>query len=326
MPMTTPAFRSLLLAAAVLGLGAAAAAAQSYPTKPIRFVMPYPPGGSADGLIRPLAQRMTETLGQSVVVDSKPGANGILGTDIVAKSAPDGYTLVLGAIGPFSVIGALNPLPFDPVKDFAPITFLASVPNVLVVHPSVPVTSVAELVTYARERPGKLDYGSSGAGSSNQLAAELFKLSANLDIVHVGYRGGAPAQLDLLGGRLALIFDNFPPALPHIKDGKLRALAVTSSRRQPSLPDTPTMIEAGFAGFEAGSWFGALAPAGTPRPIIEALNKAMVAALRDPEIRDRYIAQGFDLNPGTPEEFAAFIQSETTRWHRVVKDAGIKSE
>jgi len=318
--------RRLVLASAVLLAGIAGASAQSFPTKPVRLVLPYPPGGSGDAILRPMVPKISEALGQSLVIDSRPGANAVVGTDLVAKSAPDGYTLILGALGPFAVLGAMGPLPFDPVKDFAPVSFLATQPNVLVVHPSLPVNTVAELVAYARANKGTLNYGSSGPGSSNQLAAELFNQTAGLDVVHVAYRGGAPAQLDLLGGRLTLMFDSLPAAIPHIKEGKLKALAVTSRARQPSLPDTPTMIEAGFADFETGSWFGVLAPAGTPRPIVDQISAAIVKVLREPEMRERFIAMGFDVNPGTPQAFADFLKAESTRWHRVVKEAGIKSE
>lgn len=311
---------SLLLVLPSAGLS------QPYPSKPIRFVLPYPAGGTADALLRPLAQRLTETLGQPVVVENKPGANGIVGSDFVAKSPNDGYTLVLGAIGPFAVSAAIQKMPYDPVKDFAPISFLAAVPNVLVLHPSTPVKSVSEFVAYAKARPGQLNYGSAGTGSSNQLAAELFNLAASLSITHVPYKGGAPAQTDLLGGRLTLIFDNLPAAIPHIKSGGFKALAVTSLRRQAALPDVPTMDELGYAKFEAGSWFGALAPAGTPRPVIERLNGAILSAMRESALRDRFLAQGFDLNPGSPEQFAEFMQAEAAKWARVVKAAGIKVE
>lgn len=300
--------------------------AQTFPSRPIRIILPYPSGGSADALLRPLAQRLTETLGQAVVVESKPGANGIVGSDFVAKSANDGYTLVLGAIGPFAVSSSMQKLPYDPVKDFTPIAFLAAVPNVLVVHPQIPVKTVTEFVAYSKARPGQINYGSAGIGSSNQLAAELFNLAAGLNTLHVPYKGGSQAQVDLLGGQLTFIFDNLPSAIPHIKSGGFKALAVTSPRRQNALPDLPTMEELGFTKFEAGSWFGLLAPAGTSRAIIERLNSAVVSALREPALRDRYLSQGFDLNPGTPEQFAEFIQVETAKWHRVVKAAGIKGE
>lgn len=314
-----------LVAAALVSL-AQGVFAQAFPTRPVRVVLPYPSAGTADLLLRPLAQRLGETMGQPMVIESKPGANGIVGSDIVAKSPADGYTIVLGAIGPFSVSGSMQKLPFDPVKDFAPISFLAAVPNVLVVHPTLPVKTVAELVAHAKARPGQLNYGSAGVGSSNQLAAEFFNQASGLTTIHVPYKGGAPAQADLLGGRLSLMFDNLPAALPHIKSGGFKPLAVTSLRRNPSLPDVPTMDESGFPKFEAGSWFGLLAPAGTQRPVIERLNAAVVSAMREPALRDRYVAQGFDLNPGTPEQFAEFIAAETVKWSRVVKVAGIKAD
>ena len=313
---------ALLATAALHGF----ALAQAYPNKPIRFVLPYTPGGTTDALLRPLAQRLSETLGQPVVVENKPGANGIVGSDFVAKSPADGYTLVLGAIGPFAVSSALQKLPYDPVKDFAPVTFLASVPNVLVVLPSMPVNSVADLVAHAKTRAGELTYGSTGPGSSNQLSAELFNLAAGIKTTQVAYKGGAAAQVDLLGGHISMIFDNLPAAMPQIKAGKFKALAITSLKRQAALPEVATMDELGYPKFEAGSWFGALAPAGTPRAIVDRLNAAMVAALRDPALRDRYVSQGFDLNPGSPEQFAAFMQSETVKWQRVVSEAGIRAQ
>lgn len=317
-----------LLPAALLALSGmhGSSLAQSFPNKPIRFVLPYTPGGTTDALLRPLAQRLSETLGQAVVVENKPGANGIVGSDFVAKSAPDGYTLVLGAIGPFAVSGALQKLPYDPVKDFAPVTFLASVPNVLVVLPSMPVNSVAELAAHAKTRVGELTYGSTGPGSSNQLAAELFNLAAGIKTTQVAYKGGAAAQVDLLGGHITMMFDNLPAAAPHVKAGKFKALAITSLKRQAVLPEVPTMDELAYPKFEAGSWFGALAPAGTPRAIIDRLNGAIVSAMREPALRDRYVSQGFDLNPGSPEQFAAFMQNETVKWHRVVAEAGIKAQ
>ena len=317
---------AVLAALILVPIASAPVFAQSFPSKSIRFVMPYPSGGSADALLRPLAQRLSETLGQPVIVEPKPGANGIVGTDFVAKSPNDGYTLVLGAVGPFAVSSAMQKLPFDPVMDFAPVSFLAAVPNVLVVHPSTALKSVAELVAYAKSRPGQLNYGSAGVGSSNQLAAELFNLAAGVNIAHVPYKGGSLAQIDLLGGRLTLIFDNLPAALSHIKSGGLKALAVTSLRRQASLPDVPTMDELGYAKFEAASWFGALVPAGTPRPVIDRLNAAIVSAMGEAALRDRYLAQGYILNPGTPEQFADYMKSETAKWHRVVKAAGIKAD
>ena len=300
--------------------------AQDYPSRPIRLILPYPPGGTADALVRPLAQHLTNSLGQPVVVVTQPGANGIVGSTVVANSPADGYTLLIGAIGPFSVLSAMQKMPFDPVNDFSPVSFLATVPNILVVNPSLPVKSVSEFVAYAKSRSGEIVYGSGGTGGSNHLATELFRLAIGVPMRHVAYKGGAPAEMDLLGGHITLIFDNLPAAIPHIKSGGFRALAVTSLRRQSTLPDIPTMNESGFPGFEAGSWFGVLAPARTPRPIVERLNRAILAAMNEPELRKTYLNQGFDLNPGSPEDFAAFIRSETTKWHRVVAEAGIKGE
>jgi tripartite-type tricarboxylate transporter receptor subunit TctC len=316
--------------AAVVAVTAAVASpcanAQTYPDRPIKLVIPYPPGGAGDALGRPLALRLKDLLGQPVIVENKAGANGIVGMASVANAPADGYTLVLGAIGPLAVSSALQKLPFDPVKDFAPVSFLALVPNVLVVNSATAVRSVAELVTLAKQSPGKLNYGSAGTASSNQLAAELFNQAAGVQIAHVPYKGGAPADADLMAGHLTLIFGNLPSAIPHIRSGVFRPLAVTSVARQPSLPEVPTMAELGYANFEAGSWFGVLAPAATPRAVVERLNKALAEALRDPAVREPLLRQGFNLNPGTPEQFTQFIQAETVKWHAVVKSAGITNQ
>ena len=318
--------RLIALSAVLLGLGhVAVAVAQTYPSKPIRIIVPYATGGSADGLMRPLAQRLAEMLGQPMVIDNRAGANGIVGSDFVAKSAPDGYTLLLGAIGPVAVSSLMQPLPYDPVRDFVPVAFLASVSNILVVSSASTVKTVRELVVFAKAHAGKLSYGSTGVGSSNQLAAELFKLAAGVDIIHVPYKGGAPMHVDLIGGHLTMLFDNVPAALPQIRGGAFRALAVASLRRHPDLPDVPTMDEAGYPKFETGAWYGVLAPAGTPRPIVEQLNTAIVRALREPALRDRYISQAFELNPGSPEQFGEYIQAELTKWRRVINAAGIKA-
>lgn len=304
----------------------AQAQASAYPARPIRLVVPYPTGGSADGLVRPLAQRMAELLGQPVVIENKAGANGIIGADAVAKSAPDGYTVLLGAIGPNAVAGLLQPLPYDPARDFVPLAFLASVSNVLVVSAGSPLRSVADVIAAAKARPATLTYGSTGNGSSNQLAAELLKLAAGVDIVHVPYKGGAAMQTDLMGGHLSILFDNLPAAQPQIKAGTFRPLAVTSLKRQPDLPDVPTMDESGFPKFETGAWYGLLLPAGTPKPIVDQLNAVVVRALSEPALRERYQSQGFDLNPGNAEQFADFVVAETAKWKRVIQAAGIKAQ
>ncbi len=300
--------------------------AQAYPSKPIRIVVPYPTGGSADGFMRPLAHRMSELLGQPVVIENKAGANGIIGADSVAKSPADGYTILMGAIGPNSVTALLQPLPYDPARDFAPLAFLASVSNVLVVSSASPIRSVADLVNQARARPGHLTYGSTGNGSSNQLAAELLKLAAGVDIVHVPYKGGAAMQTDLIGGHLSILFDNLPAAQPQIKAGAFRALAVTSLRRQVDLPEVPTMDESGYPKFETGAWYGLMLPAGTPKPIVDQLNAIVTKALGENVLRERYRSQGFDLNPGSAEQFGEFMAAETVKWRRVITAAGIKAQ
>jgi tripartite-type tricarboxylate transporter receptor subunit TctC len=319
----------LLLALSLLMqilVGGHAALAQTYPTKVVRVVVPYPPGGSADGIIRPLAQRMTELLGQPVIVDNRAGANGVVGAEVVAHSAPDGYTILLGAIGPNAVMGLLQPLPYDPGRDFAPLAFLAGVTNVLVVSAASPYKSVADVVAAAKARPGQLGYGSTGNGSSNQLAAELFKLSAGVNILHVPYKGGAAMQTDLLGGHIAILFDNVPAALPQIRAGSFRALAITSLQRHADLPDVPTMEELGFPKFETGAWYGLFLPAGTPRPIVEQLNAVVNRALGEAALRDRLRSQGFDLNPGSADQFGEFVVAERNKWRRVIDAAGIKAQ
>jgi tripartite-type tricarboxylate transporter receptor subunit TctC len=312
--------------AAVAFTFAACALAQSnYPTKPIRLVVPFPPGGATDILAREVAQRLTEAWGQSVVVDNRPGAGGNIGTELVAKSAPDGYTLEMGTVGTHAINASLySKLPYDHVKDFAPVILVAGVPNVLVVNLSLPVNSVQELIAYAKANPGKLNFASSGSGTSIHLSGELFKVMAGVDMTHVPYKGSAPALQDLIGGRVQLMFDNLPPSLPQIKGGKLKALAVTSSTRAPALPDTPTIAESGLPGFEASSWFGVLAPAGTPPAIIAKLNAEIAKWLTTPEAREKLLALGADAAGGTPEDFARHIQLETTKWAKVVKDSGAK--
>src|SRR5438552_13835540 len=244
------------------------ASAQTYPTRPIRLVVPFPAGGTTDILAREVGQRLSMTLGQPVVIDNRPGAAGNIGADLVAKSAPDGYTLLMGTVGTHAINASLYAkMPYDHVKDFAPIILVAGVPNVLVVNPSLPVNSVQELIAYAKANPGKLNFASSGPGTSIHLSGELFKVMAGVQMTHVPYKGSAPALQDLLGGQVQLMFDNLPPSLPHIKAGKLRALAVTSVARSPALPDVPTIAESGLPGFEASSWFGILVPAGTPSAI-----------------------------------------------------------
>jgi len=309
----------------VLALVAALAAAQTYPTKPIRLVVPFPPGGATDILARDVAQKLTEAWGQSVIVDNRPGAGGNIGSELVAKSAPDGYTLEMGTVGTHAINASLYAkMPYDHVKDFTPVILVAGVPNVLVVNPSLPANSVAELIAYAKANPGKLNFASSGNGTSIHLSGELFKVMAGVQITHIPYKGSAPALQDLVGGQVQMMFDNLPPSLPQIKAGKLRALAVTSAARASALPDVPTLAESGLPGFEASSWFGILAPAGTPAPIVAKLNAEIARYLATPEAKEKLAKQGANAAGGTPDDFAKHIAAETAKWAKVVKDSGAK--
>ena len=318
---------ALLCAASTLVLSVlpGAALAQAWPNKPVRLVVPFPAGGTTDILARAMAQKLSESLGQAFVVDNRPGAGGNIGSDIVAKSAPDGYTLLMGTVGTHAINPGLYPkMPYDHVKDFVPVVLVAGVPNVLVVHPDVPVRSVADLVALARAKPGTINFASSGAGTSIHLSGELFKSLAGVQITHVPYKGSAPALTDLLGGQVQIMFDNLPSALPHIKSGKLRALAVTSTKRAPALPDLPTIAESGVPGFEASSWFGILAPAGTPRDIVMRINVEANKALQSAEMKEKLLGQGAEAVGNPPEFFADTIRTETTKWAKVVKDSGAK--
>jgi len=317
----------LLLGASLLALAAFAfaQAPAAYPTKPIRLVVPFPPGGATDILAREVAKHLTDAWGQSVVVDNRPGAGGNIGSELVARSAPDGYTLEMGTVGTHAINASLySKMPYDHVKDFVPVILVAGVPNVLEVNPSVPVNSVQELLAYAKANPGKLNFASSGSGTSIHLSGELFKVMAGVQMTHVPYKGSAPALSDLLGGQVQLMFDNLPPSLPQIKAGKLRALAVTSSTRAPALPDVPTVAEAGLPGFEASSWFGVLAPAGTPPAIVAKLNAEIAKWLTTPEAKEKLANVGANIASGTPEDFARHIQAETAKWAKVVKESGAK--
>ena len=309
----------------LLAVVAGGAWAQAYPVKPIRLVVPFPPGGATDIHARAVAQKLTDAWGQSVIVDNRPGAGGNIGSELVAKAAPDGYTLEMGTVGTHAINASLySKMPYDHVRDFAPVILVAGVPNVLVVNPGLPVNSVQELIAYAKANPGKLNFASSGSGTSIHLAGELFKVMAGVQMTHVPYKGSSPALQDLLGGQVQLMFDNLPPSLPHIKAGKLRALGVTSATRAPALPDVPTIAESGLPGFEASSWFGVLAPAGTPPAIIAKLNAEIAKWLDTPEAKEKMLALGANAAGGTPEDFAKHIAAETAKWAKVVKESGAK--
>ena len=319
-----------LLAAAALASSLLTAHAQSWPSKPVRIIVPFPPGGTTDIVARSLGAELQKMWQQPVVVENRAGAGGNVGAEAVAKSPNDGYTLLMGTVGTHSINAALfaqsgNKMPFDPVKDFAPITLAAGVPNVMVVNSKIPVTSVNEFIAYAKARPGQLNMASSGNGTSIHLTGELFKTMTGTFMVHLPYRGSAPALTDLLAGNTNVMFDNLPSALPHIKSGRLRALAVTSLVRSPALPDTPTIEEAAnLKGFDASSWFGLFAPAGTSRAIVDKIQTDVSKALAVPEVRERFLAQGAQPGGTTPDQFTAFIRAETDKWTKVVKISNAK--
>jgi tripartite-type tricarboxylate transporter receptor subunit TctC len=300
--------------------------AQPYPSKPIRFVVPFPPGGPLDIMGRGIAQKLQEAWGQPVVVENRPGAGGGIGADLVAKSPGDGYTLLMGAVSTHAINPSLYAkIPYDPQKDFVPVALVAQVPNVLVVNPSLPVQTVQELIAYARAKPGTLSFGSGSTGSTGHLAGELFKTEARVDMVHIPYKGGAPAMQDLLAGQTQLMFDNLANALPQVKAGKLRALAVTTLKRAPSVPDLPTIAESGLPGFDLTTWFGIFVPAGTPPETVAKLNAEIVKALASKELVDRLATMG-TTPPGnnTPERFAAFVRTEAAKYAQVVKSSGAR--
>lgn len=324
--------RTLMLGAAALVAGltcVAPALAQStdFPTKPLRFVVPYPPGGPLDSSARFLAEKIRASLGQPVIVENRAGAGGNIGADQVAKATPDGYTLVMGAVATH----AINPwlfasLPYDPIKDFAPVTIVAAVPNVLVMNVDFAkangIDSVEDLIAYAKKNPDRLNYGSGGNGSAGHLAGELLKARAGVGAVHIPYQGASPAQLALLGGQSDFMFDNLAAAAPMIKDGKVKALAVTTLARSSLLPDVPTMDESGVKGFDLGTWFGVFTTGGTPPDVVAKLNQAYVDALREPDIRARMLAMGSEAQPMTAEAFAAFVKKENEKYQEIVKLSG----
>ena len=311
--------------AAVPLLFAAGQAQAAWPERPITLVVPYTPGGVTDALARNVAKALGERLAQPVVVENRAGGGANIGAALVAQAKADGYTLLMGSAATHAINASLyKKLSYDHIKDFAPISFVAQVPNVLVVHPSVPANNVKELIAYAKSHPGRLNFGSSGAGGTIHLSGELFKSMAGVQMTHVAYKGSAPAVNDLLGGQTQVMFDS--SVVPHVKAGKLRALGVTSAKRSSALPDVPTIAEAGLPGYEATAWFGILAPAGTPEAVVTKLNAEISAVLRDPAILKWMEGQGFEVAGGSPADFAAHIRKETAKWARVVKDSGATAD
>lgn len=305
--------------------GVLAQSAQGYPSKSIRMVVPFPPGGPADILSRAIGQKLTESWGQQVVVDNRSGAGGIIGSDIVAKATPDGYTLLMGFVGTHAInVSLYTKIPYDNVKDFEPVSLVATATMILVVHPSVPANSVRELISLAKSKPGELTFGSPGNGTPQHLAGELFNTMAGVKMLHIPFKGAVPAIIDLLAGRVLLIFSSAPPALPHVKTGKLRALAVTSAKRSSVVPDIATIAESGLPGYEVINWYGILTPAGIRKEIVTKLNAEIVKILNMSDVKERLSPQGIEIFSSTPVQFAAYIKNETEKWAKVVKYSGAR--
>ena len=319
---------ALLCAATCAGLVMPVCAQQSrYPTRPVRFVVPFAPGGSTDTLARTMGVKLADALGEQIVVDNRPGANGDIGMLIVSRSPPDGHTIVLGYIANLAIAPSLQPkMPYDPVKDFAPITQPASSPNVLTAHPSVPAGNLKELLALAKAKPGQVSFASTGVASVGHLTGELLNNLAGVKMTHVPYKGSGQAVTDLLGGHVQVMFSGFSSTLPHIKAGKLRALAVTGAKRSAALAEVPTIAEQGFPGVEATAWYGILAPANTPRPIVARLHDEFVRILKLPDVTQRLEGLGFEIVGSTPEAFGAYIRSETTKWEKVVRASGARAD
>ena len=298
--------------------------AQDYPNKPIRFIVPQPPGGTSDILARAFARKLSENMHQQVVVDNRAGASGTIGTDLAAKSTPDGYTIVLAYTTHTTTPSIYGKLPYDPVADFAPITIATAAPLFLVVHPKIPVTSVKELIAYAKTRPGELNFCSAGNGSGSHLAGELFNTMAGVKLTHIPYKGSGPAITELIGGQVQLMFAGIVPIDPHVKAGRVRGIAVSSAKRSAAVPQVPTITESGLPGFEVVGWYGVLAPAHTPQAIIDRLHREFLRILQTPEIRDRLTSEGAEPVGNSPAEFTAFLKTDIARWAKVIKAAGAK--
>jgi tripartite-type tricarboxylate transporter receptor subunit TctC len=318
--------KSFAVLAALCAMTGAVHAADTYPSRPIRMIVAYPPGGGTDQVGRVMADQLTATLGQNVVVDNRGGATGNIGTELAARAVPDGYTLLMGNVAPNAVnVSLFKKLGFDPVKDFAPVSLVAITPNILVAHPSIPVKTIKELIAYAKAKPGTLNFPSAGVGSSSHLAGELLKSLAGISMVHVPFKGGGPALIAVIAGEVQIMFATMPAAMPHVKSGKVKPLAVTTGKRSQAMPELPTIAESGVKGYDASTWYGLLAPARTPQAIITRLHGDTVKILAGPT-RQRLEVQGFEPEGGTPSEFTAYIKSEIIKWAKVIKDAGIPAE
>ncbi|HSQ04627.1 MAG TPA: tripartite tricarboxylate transporter substrate binding protein [Burkholderiales bacterium] len=317
---------SITAALAAVCIAGPVAHAQQFPSKPVRIIVPAPGGGGTDIFARTIAHRLTERWGQQVVVDNRPGAGGIIGSDIVAKSVADGHTLLMAFTSHVTNPSLQSKMPYDTLNDFAPVSMVAVVPSVLVLHSSVPARSVKELIALAKRKPGALNYASAGSGSATHLSAVLFEAMAGVTMVHVPYKGGGPALNDVLGGQVSLMFGNMASTLPHIKSGRLHALAVTSARRTPAAPELPTVAEAGLPGYEATAWFAMLAPAKTPRTVVDKINTEVTGALRLADVKERLANQGADTVPSTPDELGEYIRAELAKWSKVIRLSGAKAD
>jgi tripartite-type tricarboxylate transporter receptor subunit TctC len=315
-----------LIAGVMLAALASGAAAQGYPDRSVRVIIPYPPGGSTDLLGRTVAQKLTEVFGHQAVPDNRPGAGGNVGAEIAAKSPPDGYTILLAPVSPMAINVSLyaGRMKFNPETDFAPITLVAKVPLLLVAHPSVPAKNLKEIIALAKAQPGRLTYGSAGSGSSNHMVGEMIKMAAGINMVHIPYRGGAPALIALMAGDVDLVVAQVPSGAQLIKSGRVRGIAISGDKRSPAIPEIPTINESGLPGFDATSWYCIVAPAGTPRPVINRLHTELVKILQSPEVRERLVAEGAEVQTTTPEELAAFVRAEIRKWAVVVKASGAK--
>jgi tripartite-type tricarboxylate transporter receptor subunit TctC len=299
--------------------------AHAYPDRPVRWIVPFAPSGPTDLMSRAVADKLSQRLGQQFVVDNRSGAGGNIGAELVSKSSPDGYTLMIGHVGTHAINVTLYPrVGFDPVRDFTPISLIATLPLALVIHPAVPAKDVKELIAYAKAHPGQVNFASAGNGGPTHLTGELLKTSALIDIVHVPYKGNAAALVDLVAGRVQIMFSNMLTSMPHVRAGKLRAIGISSPTRSPQAADLPTIAESGLPGFSAVPWYGALGPAGLPRPIVNKVNSEITRALAQFDMQERFVAQGIDLQSSSPEHFGALIKSEVVKWRKVVRDAGVK--
>ena len=317
----------VVIAGPLLVSDAFAQSAPAYPVKPVRWVVAFAAGGPVDGLSRAVAQKLAQRWGQPVIIDNRSGAGGTLGADLVAKAAPDGYTLMTGHVGTHAINATLyRNLPYDPVRDFTPVTLIASNAFLLLVNPSLPARSVKELITLAKARPGQLNYASAGIGGPTHLVPEIFKSMAGINIVHVSYKGSTPALTDLISGQVHIMFSNPLTPMPYVRAGRLRALGISTAQRSPALPDIPTIAESGLPGFDVSAWYGVLAPAGLPRPLLTKLNAEIVQVLKLPEMQERFVAQGIDLVSSTPQQFEELIKSDIVRWRKVVIAAGAKPD